>query len=142
MSYPTYRRTAAEATVAEAGGPRRIQRRRTRGWRMPDGAVYVGRPTRWGNPFTLDDVRGRIGPATDDEVRERCVSLFRDFLNGGSPAWMPWTPELRARRRYILDHLHLLAGRDLACWCPPGPCHADVLRIRAWGEAWRRNRQG
>jgi hypothetical protein len=29
----------------------RIQRRRTKGWRMPPGAVYVGRPTRWGNPF-------------------------------------------------------------------------------------------
>lgn len=33
--------------------PRRIQRKRTAGWRMPDGAVYVGRPTRWGNPFKL-----------------------------------------------------------------------------------------
>ena len=31
--------------------PKRIQRQRTRGWRMPEGAIYVGRPTRWGNPF-------------------------------------------------------------------------------------------
>lgn len=31
--------------------PERIQRRRTAGWRMPEGAVYVGRPTRFGNPF-------------------------------------------------------------------------------------------
>ncbi len=31
--------------------PKRIQRRRTRGWRMREGAVYVGRPTQWGNPF-------------------------------------------------------------------------------------------
>jgi len=31
--------------------PKRIQRQRTKGWRMPAGAVYVGRPTRWGNPF-------------------------------------------------------------------------------------------
>jgi len=29
----------------------RIQRRRTKGWRMPEGAVYVGRPSRWGNPY-------------------------------------------------------------------------------------------
>ena len=31
--------------------PQRIQRQRTKGWRMPEGAVYVGRPTKWGNPF-------------------------------------------------------------------------------------------
>lgn len=31
--------------------PERIQRRRVAGWRMPEGAVYVGRPTKWGNPF-------------------------------------------------------------------------------------------
>jgi Domain of unknown function (DUF4326) len=45
--------------------PKRIQRRRTAGWRMPEGAVYVGRPTRWGNPFTYRDrSRGlvRFGP--------------------------------------------------------------------------------
>lgn len=45
--------------------PERIQRRRTPGWRMPDGAVYVGRPGRWGNPFIYRDrSRGlvRYGP--------------------------------------------------------------------------------
>jgi len=33
--------------------PSRIQRKRTKGWRMPEGAVYVGRPTYWGSPFLL-----------------------------------------------------------------------------------------
>jgi hypothetical protein len=45
--------------------PERIQRRRTAGWRMPERAVYVGRPTRWGNPFAYRDrSRGlvRYGP--------------------------------------------------------------------------------
>lgn len=31
--------------------PARIQRKRTKGWRMPEGAVYVGRGSKWGNPF-------------------------------------------------------------------------------------------
>src|SRR3972149_2913182 len=31
--------------------PRRIQRKRTKGWRMPANTVYVGRPTKWGNPY-------------------------------------------------------------------------------------------
>lgn len=45
--------------------PKRIQRRRTAGWRMPEAAVYVGRPSRWGNPFQYrDQSRGlvRYGP--------------------------------------------------------------------------------
>lgn len=35
--------------------PKRIQRKRTKGWRMPEGAVYVGRPTKWGNTFDGTD---------------------------------------------------------------------------------------
>jgi Domain of unknown function (DUF4326) len=31
--------------------PKRIQRKRTKGWKMPPNTVYVGRPTRLGNPF-------------------------------------------------------------------------------------------
>jgi hypothetical protein len=34
--------------------PKRIQRQRAKGWRMPEGAIYVGRPSQWGNPFDLD----------------------------------------------------------------------------------------
>jgi Domain of unknown function (DUF4326) len=34
--------------------PRRIQRQRTKGWRMPAGAIYVGRPSPWGNPWPID----------------------------------------------------------------------------------------
>jgi len=38
--------------------PQRIQRRRAKGWRMPDGAVYVGRPSKWGNPFRFGTYTG------------------------------------------------------------------------------------
>jgi hypothetical protein len=44
--------------------PKRIQRKRIKGWRMPENAVYVGRPTRWGNPFPwtawMDDARSFV----------------------------------------------------------------------------------
>lgn len=33
--------------------PQRIQRKRTKGWKMPENTVYVGRPSKWGNPFTI-----------------------------------------------------------------------------------------
>jgi hypothetical protein len=87
---------------------RRVQRRRIRGWRMPEGAVYVGRPSRWGNPYvvgTISDHRpARYGLGDQIVVREV------------------------GRRRYRDDYLAGLAGRDLVCWCPLGQrCHADVL---------------
>lgn len=103
--------------------PRRIQRQRTKGWRMPEGAVYVGRPSRWANPF-------RIGPTTRSirtgEVvqvgytAEEAVELFRRYAEDSRRGW-EWLEPLR--------------GNDLACWCPltaPNPwqrvaCHADVL---------------
>jgi hypothetical protein len=96
--------------------PERIQLRRTRGWRKPDGAVVVARPSRWGNPF-------RIGPEQD---RERAVARFRAGIEARAKGRRT-PPELRG---YPSDEeiRTQLAGRDLACWCPkPGPCHADVL---------------
>ena len=84
--------------------PSRIQLSRRRGWRLPDNAVSVARPTRWGNPV-------RIG------------------VDGGAPAggarlrgWVQADPARVAAARAALR------GRDLACWCAPhAPCHADVL---------------
>ena len=44
----------------------RIQRRRVKGWRMPEGAVYVGRGSKWGNPFTYHGNSGLARtPAVD-----------------------------------------------------------------------------
>ncbi|NIL56234.1 DUF4326 domain-containing protein [Salinispora arenicola] len=86
--------------------PRRIQRRRTRGWRMPPNTVYVGRPTKWGNPWGIDKIRGS---------RAEAVRLYQLWLTDQRPDLC------NAARRD-------LAGRDLACWCPlEQPCHADVL---------------
>lgn len=78
--------------------PKRIQRRRDKGWRMPSNTIYVGRPTKWGNPFTRAD-GGPLGPA----VRFACeVAPLLDVS------------ELR--------------GKNLACWCSlDQECHADVL---------------
>lgn len=81
--------------------PKRIQRKRTAGWRMPEGAVYVGRPTKWGNPF-------RGGEA---------VLMFRAAL-------YYWPSGLKGD----LGDPAVLRGKDLACWCPlDRECHADVL---------------
>lgn len=87
--------------------PKRIQRKRTKGWRMPEGAVYVGRPTRWGNPFAL--------PGREREHRAWAVTAYRE-----------WVTKSGVRiDEAAEEHLR---GHDLACWCAlDQPCHADVL---------------
>ena len=107
--------------------PVRIQLRRTKGWRKPEGAVVVARPSRWGNPFTL---AGAIESdfATDKaSARVLCVEAYQSVivLGTGSP-W--WHFNSATRIEWMRDHLHLLRGHDLACYCPlDQPCHADVL---------------
>ncbi|MDG4791965.1 DUF4326 domain-containing protein [Micromonospora sp. WMMD1102] len=113
--------------------PERIQRSRKRGWRMPDGVIYVGRPTKWGNPFMASPVVQSFPSLTDRQVAQFVVNDFKALVRTGrglaarglrmsSPeqeeVTYPSVEEIRAE----------LAGKDLACWCPVGdPCHADVL---------------
>lgn len=98
--------------------PERIQRKRTKGWRMPMGAVNVTRPCDWSNPY-------RVGELIDLGHRSLYVShllavvLFEElvFQKG-------WAGQIREE----------LAGKDLVCWCPLDvPCHADVLLAIANG---------
>ena len=101
--------------------PERIQLRRAKGWRKPDGAVTVARPSSWGNPFRLDAV-----VRTDDDVE---VTLDRDAMIALYRRWLAERPELVEKARAEL------AGRDLACWCPlDAACHADVLLRVAAGD--------
>lgn len=106
--------------------PERIQRKRTKGWKMPNGAVYVGRPTIFGNPFTSDN------PAEAVQAYRVIVGLDRQY-NGSLVSIIDpdkplvYQPMFEAKVRE-------LRGKDLACWCPlededgnSVPCHADVL---------------
>lgn len=120
-----------------ADAPRRIQLRRTKGWRMPPNTVKVDRTTKWGNPYMVERVsgqlwetrfrphglRGIIHPSKNDAAKQ-AVDMFR----AGPALHMELGP---------------LRGKNQACWCnlcdvhkdgkPLGvecldcsPCHADV----------------
>ncbi|HYF47215.1 MAG TPA: DUF4326 domain-containing protein [Acidimicrobiales bacterium] len=92
-----------------------IQLSRRRGWRKPEGVVVVARPTRWGNPFA-------VGKGATD--RAEAVERFEAWVQGDD-----------RRAVWIREHVHELAGRTLACWCPqPGPCH-DLVLARMADEA-------
>ena len=110
--------------------PKRLQRKRTKGWKLPANAVYVGRPTKWGNPFKLGEKVPVESP------------LF-PYLNGfdspirGFTSLAILAPEklIEAYTRLLIETPRLmlainneLAGKDLACWCRLDRlCHADVL---------------
>lgn len=104
--------------------PKRVQRRRSKGWTMPEGTVYVGRPTAWGNPWKVGSTGWTIKPGgvIDRDPHppltvEQAVESFRNDVE-----WQMRDEDYAASLRYAL------AGRDLACWCPlDQPCHADVL---------------
>jgi hypothetical protein len=119
-------------------GPRRIQLRRTKGWRLADvapGAVKVTRPGPWGNPFRVASAPGggfqvigrsqAWGPLLGDRWTKREAAAFAvDRLHATHPQGSRYAKVARSH----------LAGRDLACWCPlDQPCHADWLLYLANG---------
>lgn len=87
--------------------PERIQRRRSKGWKMPVGATSVTRPGKWGNPFKVGQVI---------EARELTLEMALTHF------------EVYARRRFKASDLAELRGKNLACFCAlDHDCHADVL---------------
>ena len=67
---------------------------------IPKDAVYVGRPTVWGNPFSKGSKQQNI-----EDFREYAVERLQR-----EPNW-----------------LNPLRDKDLVCWCAPAGCHGDVL---------------
>lgn len=103
--------------------PERVQRKRTKGWRMPPNTVSVGRGNgmMWGNPW--------LG-----ENSAAAVHQFRQWL-AGDPTYMHGDEAPDPQRDFILANIGSLRGKNLACWCPlDRPCHADVLLELANGS--------
>ena len=78
---------------------------------IPRDAVYVGRPTKWGNPFTHIP----SGTLAQFQVRNRDEAVDR------YETWLLAQPALVEAAK------HELRGKHLVCWCAPQRCHADVL---------------
>ncbi len=125
----------------EVDAPRRVQLKRTKGWRMPENTVKVDRTTGFGNPFPVAkgtrtkggkkidmwSVGTWEGPAmwfqdSKEEANKLSVKAFRSWIEKPSQEKLRW----RA--------VTALRGKNLACWCKlvdqhgnAFPCHADVL---------------
>ena len=64
--------------------------------------IYIGRPSKWGNPFSIGQ----------DGDRAEVLDKYRQ--------WLESNPEL-------LVQLEEIRGKVLGCWCSPKPCHGDIL---------------
>jgi hypothetical protein len=130
--------------------PSRIQLRRVKGWRKPEGAVVVTRSTIFGNPWAAGTHEAFWGPGqgggwysthrvdAGELTAAQAVDQFRAWMEGRLvdhlPVGLSWfgdivcRDDLMNRLTLIYDRLPELRGRDLCCWCPlDQPCHADVL---------------
>lgn len=119
--------------------PGRLQRSRRKGSRLVSPAgrkvIYVGRPTKWGNPFTVEYLI-KMGYPREDAQQSAC-DLFCYCLFGD--AWPVKAKDKKAMARMKRD-IEELRGHDLACWCPlDEPCHADALLEFANREQERRS---
>lgn len=74
--------------------------------------IYIGRPGKFGNPFThKDGTQAKFKVAT----REEAVEKYREYA---------------LKNEEIMSSLGELKGKVLGCWCknkPDTPCHGDVL---------------
>lgn len=73
--------------------------------------VYIGRPSKWGNPFTHKP--STIAPFIK-ESREKSIEAFREWITTGEG-------------KHLLNDLDELKGKILGCWCKPEKCHGDIL---------------
>lgn len=110
--------------------PRVWNKHRDKG-KIPPGAIYVGRPSKWGNPFPIGPIKcghPDCGPGAHGVItREMAIAQYRNWLAGMLKA----DPEFLAPLR----------GKDLVCWCSPKPCHADVIMEMATGDGPGGDRQ-
>lgn len=119
--------------------PVRLQLRRTKGFDLQAAsqalnglpAVVVARPTKWGNPWTLEEAAD-VFCCGREEAHTHAVGWFREWLtqpedhhDQSEHGAYGYAREERAR---LLAGLSDLRGKNLACWCHrEHDCHADVL---------------
>jgi len=75
--------------------------------------IYVGRPSKWGNPFTHIADKKTVAQFVVSS-REEAVEAYQLWITEGEG-------------KHLLEDLHELKGKVLGCWCAPKSCHGDVL---------------
>jgi len=77
--------------------------------------VYIGRGSKWGNPFSIGEHGNR------DDV----ISKYEMYI-------------MSPHGRHLFDALHELDGKILGCWCSPKACHGDILKRMVEDRIWEK----
>lgn len=73
--------------------------------------VYIGRPSKWGNPFShKENSLAEFKLPTNEDA----IKAYKEWIENGDG-------------RHLLNDLKELKDKRLGCWCYPNPCHGDVL---------------
>ena len=108
----------------------RIQRKRTAGWKTPANTKYVGRPTKWGNPFTIKCVNGKY---TINSEKENLWTIMGEYCKEGYDTKAEALSDILYCyevyvRNYLLKYLDELYDKNLSCFCNLElPCHVDII---------------
>lgn len=70
--------------------------------KISKGSIYIGRPSKWGNPF----------PLKREEDRDKILKKYEDWI---------------MKNKELLAQISELRGKDLVCWCAPKKCHGEIL---------------
>lgn len=75
--------------------------------------VYIGRPSKWGNPYTHIPDKETLAKYVV-KTREEAISSYKEYI-------------LNGEGKHLLKDLHELQSKTLGCWCYPNKCHGDIL---------------
>jgi hypothetical protein len=75
--------------------------------------VYIGRPSKWGNPFTHIADKTTLAKYLVS-TRSESIEKYKEWIIKGDGI-------------HLLNDLHELKGKTLGCWCKPNNCHGDIL---------------
>ena len=104
-----------------------VQRKRSKGWRMPEDAIYVGRPTKWGNPYQVQRMLANLFGVYNSDG-ESIGGIYHTERTAQIDAVRMYEEMMRQKLESDSSVLDELKGKKLACWCKVGePCHRTAL---------------
>lgn len=119
-----YKGSTLRVSVTDKGlvieKPKRIQRKRTKGWKMPPNTVYVGRGSKFGNMWLITKTHSALQAC---QLYSVTIHSIFDRYDTNEPE-----DELSSNQVELVDSIRKLKGKNLVCWCSiDQPCHADIL---------------
>lgn len=97
---------------------------RARGYQRSSNIVIIDRSGPWGNPYIIGVDGDR------DEVCDKHIVWLNEWINNKKEICIKVGIRVFSNK-WVIEHLSLLRGKDVVCWCSPSRCHGDLLILLA-----------